>query len=115
MGFEPQRSRRVGRIYTHRVPPRNFVAAAVHLAVMPSTQWNGELIADLSPESSALREPEMMSIRGAPTANQTGLLGNKLDVLPIADPSGLGTDQRAFINRRFNALPCVQLGYAPVM
>jgi hypothetical protein len=53
--------------------------------MMTSTQWNGELIADLAPKRSALREPEMVCIRGAAAANQASLLGHELDVVPITN------------------------------
>ena len=50
MGFKPKDASRGARIDTHLLPPRGFVAAAMHLAMMPPTEWNGELIADLTPE-----------------------------------------------------------------
>ena len=50
MCFKPKDARRRARIDTDVVPPNGFVAATMHLTMMPTTEWNGELIADLAPE-----------------------------------------------------------------
>ena len=65
MCLEPQRAGRNGRIYPYLPPPRGFIAAAMDLAMVPSTQGDGELIADLASESPGLGEAQMMRVRRA--------------------------------------------------
>ena len=50
MCFKPKDARRRARIDTGTLPPRGFIAAAMDLAMMAPTEWDGELIADLAPE-----------------------------------------------------------------
>jgi hypothetical protein len=50
MFFKPKDARRRARIDTGLIPPNGFIAAMMHLAMMPPTEWNGELITDLTPE-----------------------------------------------------------------
>jgi len=52
--------------------------------MMPSAEWDGELIADLAAERARLREPEVMGIRGLAAAHETRLLGDVAQVLPVA-------------------------------
>jgi len=52
--------------------------------MMPATEWDGELIADLAAERARLREPEVMGIRGLAAAHETRLLGDVAQVLPVA-------------------------------
>jgi hypothetical protein len=49
MRFEPKRAGRNGRIKAGAPPPCGFIAALVNLAMVTSTQWDCELIADLAP------------------------------------------------------------------
>ena len=58
------------------------------------TQRHRELVADLAPECTALREAQMMRIRGTATANQTGLLGHISDVIAVPDAARLRQAQR---------------------
>jgi hypothetical protein len=48
MTFQPQGTRRNGRIDAHLFPPRRFIATAVDLAMMATTQGDRELIADFA-------------------------------------------------------------------
>lgn len=68
-------------------------------AMVASTQRNGEFIADLAPERSALCEAEVVSIRGAPAADQTGVGGNKFDVIAVTKPARLGQCKDALVDR----------------
>ena len=52
--------------------------------MMPATEWDCELIADLAAERTGLREPEMMGVRGLAAAHETRLLGDIAQVLPVA-------------------------------
>jgi hypothetical protein len=62
MRFEPQDACRNGRIYPYLPPPSSFVAKAMHLAMMSTTQGDGELITDLPAQCAALGKPKVMSI-----------------------------------------------------
>ena len=98
MRFKPQRAGRNGRIYSYPPPPRGFVAAAMHLAMMPSTQGHGEFIADLAAECPALRKSQVVGIARLPTANQTRLLGYISEMLAVPHSARLRQSQRALIN-----------------
>jgi len=62
-------------------PPCGFVAAAMDLAMVASTQGNSEFIADLASKRLQLREAEMVSVRGLAATNQAGLLSDKDGVI----------------------------------
>ena len=64
-------------------PPRGFIAAAVHLAMMSSTQRDSELIAGLAPERPTLREAQVMGVRRLPAANQARLVSDIPDVVTV--------------------------------
>ena len=70
----------------------------MQLAVVPSTKWDRELVADLPTERHALREPQVMRIGGAAAANQTGLSGDISDVVSVAEPTRLGMRQETLVN-----------------
>src|ERR1700676_3463172 len=99
MGFEPQRAGRNGWIHSYPPPPGGFVTAAMHLAMMPSTQGHSEFIADLAAECPALRESQVVGIAVLATANQTRLLGHMSDVISVSHPSWLRQSQFALIDR----------------
>jgi hypothetical protein len=48
MAFQPQGTRGNGRINAHLFPPCRFIATAVDLAMMATTQGDRELIADFA-------------------------------------------------------------------
>jgi len=54
MGLQPKRAGFRDRIEPNPLPPVGFDTAAVHFAMMPAAEGDGELIADLPPESAAL-------------------------------------------------------------
>jgi hypothetical protein len=56
----------------------------MHRTVMPATEWDRELIADLAAECARLHEPEVMGVRGLAAAHETRLLGDIAKVLPVA-------------------------------
>src|SRR5262245_27786948 len=53
-------------------------------AVMSATEWDRELIADLAAERTGLGEAEVVGVRGLAAANQTRLLGDIAQMLPVA-------------------------------
>ena len=102
MRFEPQRTGRDGGVKPGFLPPSGFVTTAMHLAMVPSTQRDCELIADLAPERPVLGETQMMRVRRAATADEARLLGNMADMLAIADASRLWMGEGALINAGIN-------------
>ena len=54
MGFLPEPFGDFQRIDLEVLPPRGFVACLVKLAVVGSTERNGEFVADLEPQGSRL-------------------------------------------------------------
>ena len=71
------------------LPPRGFITAAMHLAMVSSTQWHSELVAHFATKRPALREAQVMGIRRLATANQTRLLCHISDVTPVSHPTRL--------------------------
>jgi hypothetical protein len=51
--------------------------------MMPSTEWDRELVADLATERTGLGETEVVRIRGLAAAHETRLLGDVAKVLPV--------------------------------
>ena len=56
----------------------------MHRAVMSATEGNGELIADLAAERTGLGETEVVRVRGLAAAQQSRLLGDIAQMLPVA-------------------------------
>jgi hypothetical protein len=98
-GFAAQRASRIGGVDTSISPPCGFVAAPVHLAMVPAAEWNRELIADLAAECSTLRKAKVVGVRRQAAANQARLPGYKSDVISVTHPSRFRHGQHALINR----------------
>ena len=60
------------------------------LAMMAAAERDRELIADLAAQRPMLGEAQMMGIGRPAAANQTGLLGDKPNVVAVAYPARLG-------------------------
>ena len=90
MRLQPQRAGGDTRINASLLPPCRFVATAMDLAMMAAAERHGELIADLAAKRSMLGEAQMMGIGRPAATNQTGLLGDKPDVVAVANPARLG-------------------------
>ena len=71
---------------------------AVDLAMMSSAERDDKLVADLAPQSPALRKAQMMRIGWAPTANQARLLGHIADVVAVPNATRLRQRQGGLIN-----------------
>ena len=69
MGFKPERTGGRNRIYSRPPPPPRFIPAAMDLAMVRATERDRELVAHLACERSRLREPQVMRIGWAATAN----------------------------------------------
>jgi hypothetical protein len=98
MRFEPQRAGSIGGIYSDLPPPRGFIAKTVYLAMVPSTQGDGKLIADLAAERPALCKAQVMGIRRLTTTNQTRSIGYISDVVAVSHSARLRQNQYAFID-----------------
>jgi hypothetical protein len=98
MCLNPQRTGCRDRIDHHLAPPCRFVTVAMKLAMMSPTQRHGELVADFAPERPALSKAQMMGIARPPAAQQTGLPGHVLNVLPITDATRLGESQETLVD-----------------
>ena len=96
--LQPQHAGSGGRIDTGLLPPGDFIATAMHLAMVSPAERYGELVADLAAKCQRLGKAQMMSIRGTPAADQARLLGNRFDVIPVANPAWRGQGQNAFVD-----------------
>jgi hypothetical protein len=85
MCLQPKHASSGGCINAALVPPDGFIPAAMHLTVMSPAQRNRKLVADLPAKRRRLGKAQMVSIGGPTTTDQTWLLGDGLNVLPIAN------------------------------
>ena len=56
----------------------------MHRTMMPATEWDRELIADLAAERARLSKSEVVGVRGLAAADEARLLGDIAQVLPVA-------------------------------
>src|SRR5262245_47768046 len=56
----------------------------MHGTMMPATEWDREFIADLATERTGLGESEVVGVRWLAAADQTRLLGDTAQMLPVA-------------------------------
>jgi len=99
MASQPQRASRIGGVDTSISPPCGFVAAPVHLAMVPAAEWNRELIADLAAECSTLRKAKVVGVRRPAATNQARLLGHESNVISVTHPARFRHGQHALVNR----------------
>jgi hypothetical protein len=66
--------------------------------VMSSTEWDGELVADLTPHRPGLGEPQVVGICGASPANQTRLRCHEFEVGLVAEPTRLADRKYALVD-----------------
>lgn len=85
MALQPQCASIHAWIDTDLRPPSSFITAVMDFAMMSAAQRDRELVADLAAKGRRLREPQMVSIGRTPTAHEAGLLGNRFDVLAVAN------------------------------
>lgn len=71
----------------------------MRLAVMSAAERDCELIADLTAERRYLRKSQMMRVCRASAADQAWLLGDGLNVLPVANPTRHRQGQNRFVDR----------------
>jgi len=76
--------------------------------MMPATEWDRELIADLAAERTGLSKSEVVGVRGLAAAQQTRLLGDIAQMLPVAIATrGSDFENAAF---KFKTLPSGECG-----
>ena len=78
--------RRGQRIDIEVLPPCEFVAALVELAMVSAAQRHGEFVADFAAQRALLRELKMVRVRRAATAGQTGLSAHVLQMIRVPQP-----------------------------
>ncbi len=84
MSCSPQPLRRVQRIDIEVLPPRKFVAAPMEFAMMKPAKRDSEFITDFATKRALLCELEMVRVRRAATASQTGLSADKFQMISIS-------------------------------
>ena len=89
MGASPQRLCGGKRIEAVARPPGPFVTDVVELPVMGAAQRHGELVTDLAAECSRLGKAQVMWIGRATAADEAGLAGDELEMLPVAQAAWL--------------------------
>jgi hypothetical protein len=97
MCLQPKLASRNSRGNSCLLPPSGFVAAAVKFAMMTAAEWEGELIADLTPQCAALGKAQVMGIARRTAAYQARLFGDEPDVLTIANAPRLGEGKDSFV------------------
>ena len=105
MCFQPQRASGDRWIDAGPFPPSPFITTVMNLAVMPATQRNCELIADFAAKCGWLRESEVVGICRASAANETSLLGDRLDMLAVANAPRHRQCQHAFVDNLGSSFP----------
>jgi hypothetical protein len=58
----PEPAGNLDRVKAGLSPPRPLVAGAMHRTMMPATEWDRELVADLAAKCAGLRETEMVGV-----------------------------------------------------
>ena len=108
MALQPKHASRGCSINTGLVPPRGFVAAAMHLAMMTTAERDRELVTNFSAQSRGLCKTEMMRVGGTATANQARLLGDRFHMLPVANSTGHRQRRDRFIDTCCPISPSVE-------
>lgn len=79
-------------------PPSGLVTEAVDLAMVPATQRDGELIADLARQRAPLGKAQVMRFARRPATDRARLLGDEPDVLTIAHAPRLGEGKHGLVD-----------------
>jgi hypothetical protein len=66
--------------------------------MMPAAEWDRELIADLAAERAGLGESEVVGIRRLAAAQETRLLGDIAQMLPVAIAPRSGDREDALVD-----------------
>src|SRR6516165_1374935 len=90
MRLGPEARRNNQGIHSLFLPPGALIAAPVEFPMMKPADGYGEAVADLARHRSLLCELDVVRIRGGTAADDTGLSGDKPQMIAIA----LGSEQR---------------------
>ena len=63
---------------------------AMELAMVAAAEGDCELVADLASERAALDEAKVVGVGGLPATDQTGMGGDKFDVLAVTRAARFG-------------------------
>jgi hypothetical protein len=96
--LHPQRVGNRANIDPEAVPPCDFIAGPVDLAVMSAAERNREFVAHLSAERAGLRESQMMGIGGLPPADEAGLRGHEPQMGLIAVTARFTNGKHALVD-----------------
>ena len=86
------------------LPPREFVAGLMQIAVVRAAERDRELITHLHPERSRLRKAQVMCVCRLPAANETRLSGDKLQVFFVADALGFAQRQGRLVDASMRSI-----------
>ena len=103
MCLKPQRPRGDHRVNPRFPPPVGLIAAAMGFAVMSAAERYGELITDLAAQGASLGKSQVVGVRRLTPANETGVFGDRSDVVPVPNPAQLWQGQQALVDRRRRA------------
>src|ERR1700730_10742445 len=70
----------------------------MHRMMMPTTEWDRELIADLAAKRTWLGKTEVVGVRGLAGADEARLLGDIAQVLPVAVPPRRSDGEDALVD-----------------
>jgi hypothetical protein len=87
-----------GWIEAEFLPPTPFIPMMMELAMVCPAERYRELVADLAAERAVLRKTQMMGIARLSSADQAGLLGDKAQMITIAEATGLRMHQHGFVH-----------------
>ena len=80
----------LGRIDAGVLPPRGFIADAVHQPMMNAAERHRELVARLATQGPRLQVAQVMRVGWLAAAEEAGLLGNVAKVRLVAITAGSG-------------------------
>ena len=96
-GLSPKLTGGLDWVDTGIVPPRGFIADAVHQSMMNAAERHRELVARLAAQGPRLHEPKMMWVGRLATTEEAGLLGDIAKVSFVAIAAGSGNRERTFV------------------
>ena len=83
----------------------------MHRTMMPATERDRELIADLAAERTGLGKSEVVGVGGPAAAHETCLLGDVAKVLPVAIPTRGSDRENALVDAlRLTRVPAFRGG-----
>src|SRR5215471_1830616 len=98
MCLQPEDAGCGDRIDASLLPPGGFITATMRLPMMAAAEWDRELIAGLATECSRLRKSQVVSIGRTAATDQACLLGDRFDMIAVANPTRHRQCQHTFVN-----------------